>query len=133
MRRKLPLPATWLGGIVLAVVALALMGTVGNRQNPLFDHGSEVTLYCETTLGVEPEFPMERFFPKDTEGFENLDYGKFSFDLDGCNLNASGVYQIPVYYDGKRTVCTVELTVLGLPETPGDLNFGQQLYGKLEE
>ncbi len=64
MRRKLPLPATWLGGIVLAVVALALMGTVGNRQNPLFDHGSEVTLYCETTLGVEPEFPMERFSQK---------------------------------------------------------------------
>ena len=111
MKKRRFFPQTLLGGLVLLAVILAAIGLGGGKKNPLFDRNSSVTLYAATPVGKEPDLSPETYFPRDEEEYEDLDYGKFTFDLAGCDLDAPGTYEIPVYYGGERTVCTVELEV----------------------
>ena len=46
--------------------------------------------------------------------------------MSGCNWEEKGIYQIPVFYDGKETNCVISLEVTGptgdVPETKEGLN-----------
>lgn len=97
--------------IVLLIVALA-GGKKNSGSGILFDKHSPITLYAKTTEGVKPDLSRTVYFPE-----SKLDPAKFSYDWSGCDLNTPGTYQLPVYYDGKKTVCILSLTVTSADET----------------
>ena len=87
----------------------------------LFDQGTRTTFYAETIAGHEPDISAENYFSG-----EDYDLSKFTFSMSGCNWEEKGIYQIPVFYDGKETNCVISLEVTGpagdVPETKEGLN-----------
>lgn len=122
MRKKFGFRISVFSGIALAVIVLMLLGAGGRREQFLFDSDSNMVLYVRTEAGEEPAFRAEEFFPD-----EELDYGKFSYDMANCDWNVPGTYQIPVLYGGKTTNCRIELTVLKKesPDLPDLQDIGE--------
>ena len=99
----------------------ALYGSLTGKNDPLFDQGTRTTFYAETAAGHEPDISAENYFSG-----EDYDLSKFTFSMSGCNWEEKGIYQIPVFYDGKETNCVISLEVTGpagdVPETKEGLN-----------
>lgn len=106
MRKKFGFRISMFSGIVLAVIVLALFGADKKRENFLFDPDSNMVLYARTEAGSEPDLQAENFFTD-----EELDYSKFSYDLGSCDWNSPGTYEIPVFYDSRKTNCRIQLKV----------------------
>ena len=112
---------TLFSAIVLVIIAAALYGSLTGKNDPQFDQGTRTTFYAETAAGHEPDISAENYFSG-----EDYDLSKFTFSMSGCNWEEKGIYQIPVFYDGKETNCVISLEVTGpagdVPETKEGLN-----------
>lgn len=93
--------------LVLVIVVATLFHNLKGEDDPLFDMGTITTFYAETKIGVMPEIKAENYFS------EEYDAAKFSFDFSAVDAEKEGSYQIPVFYDGKRTNCTISVKVTG--------------------
>ena len=93
--------------LVLVIVFATLFHNLKGEDDPLFDRGTITTFYAETKIGVMPEIKAETYFP------EEYDTAKFSFDFSEVDVEKEGICQIPVFYDGKRTNCTISVKVTG--------------------
>lgn len=115
--RKRKFHITLFSALVLVVIIGFCLGLWPHSKNSLFDSNVQTTLYAETLAGVSPVLKADRFF--DEKEYDDLT--KFTFDLSGCDWNKPGVYSVPVFYDGKKTNCTVSLRVNDLsPTLPSD-------------
>lgn len=94
--------------LTLVVIIGVCLGFWPGAKKSLFDVNVQTTLYAETPAGSEPRLDPSRYFSG-----EEYDLTQFTFDLEGCDFNTAGVYRIPVFYEGEKTNCVVELTVTG--------------------
>lgn len=97
---------TFYSAAVLIVILIAALRPGAGGESVLFDKNSPITLYVKTDAGEKPEFDAAEYFPE-----AELDTAKFSFDWTDCDPDTPGTYTVPVFYDGKRTVCVVSLEV----------------------
>lgn len=98
---------TLFSALVLVIVLMTLYGTLTGKKDQLFDRGTNTTYYAETEVGKPLELEAGTYFSE-----EEYDLTKFSFDLDDCDWNAEGVYEVPIWYDGKETNSIVSVEVL---------------------
>lgn len=94
------------GAIALVIVLMTLFRSVTGRDNPLFDKGTATTFYAETEVGMEPDLKVETYFSA-----EEYDLEKIGFDLSGLDVQKEGTCLVPVFYDGKKTNCTISVKV----------------------
>lgn len=91
-------------------VLLVVFGTALNlwkgEPNPLLDKNGAQTLYVTISPGDELNLQASQYFE---EGL--LDEERIGYDTSQCNLEKTGVYRVPVLYDGKETNCVFEVTV----------------------
>ena len=97
---------TMFGAIALVIVLMTLFRSVTGRDNPLFDKGTATTFYAETEVGMEPDLKAENYFSA-----EEYDLEKIGFDLSGLDVQKEGTCLVPVFYDGKKTNCTISVKV----------------------
>lgn len=77
-------------------------------QRELFTAKNSTTLYAQTNLGEEPKLDFAEYFSD-----KDYDYEEFTTDFSSCDLNTPGTYELPVYYKGELTRCTIQLKVKG--------------------
>lgn len=118
MKRKIPFKMTFFSGAVLILLLLVFFFGRHFAQKELFNSKNTTTLYAETKLGEEPKIDFKVYFRD-----QDYDFGEFTYDLRGCDLNTPGVYQIPVYYKGELTTCVLKLRV---GEEEGQEQKGQE-------
>lgn len=117
--KKIPFRMTGFSILVLVLLAFLLFFKGENTSDPLFDKNSPTTLYLNALTGEVPEVDFKVYFPD-----SDYDFSKFNYDKSGVDFQVPGIYQLPVYYDGQKTSCTLQLTIsepakenISLPET----------------
>lgn len=94
------------GAVLLLLVILLFSSFIQKDKSTLFRSNHQTTLYETAAAGEEPDFRTQDYFTDET-----YDYDKFTYDTSGCDFQTPGTYYVPVYYDGKKTNCTVQVTV----------------------
>lgn len=91
-------------------------------QRELFTIKNSMTLYAQTNLGEEPKVDFAEYFSD-----KDYDYEEFTTDFSGCDFNTPGTYELPVYYKGELTRCTIQLKVKG--NDSGGKAVGKEITG----
>ena len=104
--KKIHLHVTMFGTLVLVLVLVLLFQTLKGKAEPIFDDNTTTTYYAKTVEGEALNLQAEQYF--NTEAYDD---SKFLFDTSLCNWDQAGVYRVPVFYDGKKTNCVVQVEV----------------------